>query len=84
MHLIPRSSPTFPLGSSGDTVELNSLGYAGMMLVRSEDEEKKLLAAVEDKGGLMSVLEKCGVPRSWGEKAIEALTAHIGANEALS
>lgn len=81
LHLIPRSSPTFPVGS--DRIELNSLGYAGMMLVRSEEEEKNLLKAVENDGGLMTVLAKCGVPRAWGEQAVDALTAHIGTNEDL-
>ncbi|OCF33148.1 hypothetical protein I316_05193 [Kwoniella heveanensis BCC8398] len=77
LHLIPRSLPSFPLSTEttntkeGPQLELNSLGYAGMMLVRSEQEESNLLAQVEGKGGLMYVLEKCGVPRSWGEKAKE-------------
>lgn len=65
-------------------IELNSLGYAGMMLVRSKDEEKALLDAVDGQGGLMSVLAKCGVPRAWGEQALEALTAHLGHNEGLN
>ncbi|WVF66315.1 hypothetical protein IAT40_001055 [Kwoniella sp. CBS 6097] len=75
LHLIPRSLPSFPLSDNGDgpasgpQLELNSLGYAGMMLVRSEQEESDLLRQVESKGGLMYVLEKCGVPRAWGEKA---------------
>ena len=43
-----------------------------MMLVRSSDEEKELLQAVETNGGLMKVLERCGVPRSWGEQAQQA------------
>lgn len=52
-----------------------------MMLVRSEEEEKTLLQAVEGKGGLMHMLETCGVPREWGEKALESMSAHLGLNE---
>ena len=49
------------------------------MLVRSEEEEKSLLEATEGKGGLMEVLRHCGVPREWGEKAVEAGAAlHAG------
>jgi hypothetical protein len=49
------------------------------MLVRSEEEEKSLLESTEAKGGLLEVLRTCGVPREWGEKAIEAGQAlHAG------
>ncbi|WVR03402.1 hypothetical protein IAU60_000393 [Kwoniella sp. DSM 27419] len=81
LHLIPRSSPSFPLPGSRPALELNSLGYAGMMLVRSEDEQKTLIEVVEDKGGLMHVLEKCGVPRQWGEKAKENESVQQGSGE---
>ena len=49
LHLIPRSSPSYPLGEPHEPLELNSLGYAGLVLVRSEDEEKRLLETVEGK-----------------------------------
>ncbi|ORY22984.1 ATP adenylyltransferase-domain-containing protein [Naematelia encephala] len=78
LHLIPRSSPSFALDPPHEALELNSLGYAGMMLVRSEEEEKALLAKVEQDGGLMKVLKECGVPREWGEKAIEAAQIQHG------
>lgn len=55
------------------------MGYAGLMLVRSEDEEKQLLESVEGQGGLMKVLKACGIPKGWGEKAVEASMAlHAG------
>ena len=76
IHLIPRSSPTFDVGAPHNPIELNSLGYAGMMLVRSDEEEKLLMESVKE-GGLMSVLKACGVPRKWGEDAHSALRAHI-------
>lgn len=79
MHLIPRFAPSFPLPAPHEPLELNSLGYAGLLLVRSEDEEKTVLDAVEGKGGLMEVLRACGVPREWGEKAVEAgMALHAG------
>jgi ATP adenylyltransferase len=81
IHLIPRSAPRFNIGPSQKPIELNALGYAGMILVRSEEEEKALLESVEGTG-LLTVLERCAVPRSWGEQAVEALSAHIGAPEA--
>jgi len=80
LHLIPRSAPQYSIESSQKSIELNALGYAGMILVRSEEEESELLDSVKDQG-LLSALEKCGVPRSWGEQAVEALSAHIGAAE---
>lgn len=96
MHLVPRTAAAFALPSAvaepgagtGDKVELNALGYAGMMLVRSEEEEEALLAAVQGEGGadsqgegLMRVLSKCGVPRAWGEEALKAGEAQHGMAE---
>ncbi|WWC85676.1 uncharacterized protein L201_000542 [Kwoniella dendrophila CBS 6074] len=81
LHLIPRSSPSFPLPTPHQPLELNSLGYAGMMLVKSKEEEEVLISSTEDKGGLMHVLEKCGVPRQWGEKAKEVESVQQGSGE---
>ncbi|KAI9632126.1 ATP adenylyltransferase-domain-containing protein [Dioszegia hungarica] len=75
LHLVPRSAPSFPLADS--SLELNSLGYAGMLLVRSEEEEAALTAATQEKG-LVSALEACGVPRQWGEDAVRAAEAVQG------
>lgn len=58
-------------------LEVNSLGYAGMLLVKSEDEERALLDAVQGCG-LVKVLETCGVPRGWGEEALEARALYLG------
>jgi ATP adenylyltransferase len=52
-----------------------------MMLVRSSDEETALLAVVETQGGLMKVLERCGVPRAWGEKALDTQAKQRGVAE---
>jgi ATP adenylyltransferase len=51
-----------------------------MMLVRSGEEEQTLLEAVGD-GGLMKVLETCGLPRTWGEQALEAEAKQQGMGE---
>ena len=52
-----------------------------MMLVRSEDEQNALLAKVEQSGGLMSVLQHCGIPRDWGVQAVETANLHRGFSE---
>ncbi|CAD6574181.1 MAG: bifunctional AP-4-A phosphorylase/ADP sulfurylase [Tremellales sp. Tagirdzhanova-0007] len=77
IHLIPRSSPSFPLPPH-EALEVNSLGYAGMMLVRSNDEEQTLLDTIAHQGGLVKVLEHCGIPRTWGEKALEVQAQQRG------
>nr|XP_019048580.1 hypothetical protein I302_02352 [Kwoniella bestiolae CBS 10118]OCF27510.1 hypothetical protein I302_02352 [Kwoniella bestiolae CBS 10118] len=81
LHLISRSLPSFPLPSPHQPLELNSLGYAGMMLVKSQEEQDTLIKATEEHGGLMNVLQKCGVPREWGEKAKEVEGIQLGSHE---
>ncbi|KAJ9121757.1 hypothetical protein QFC22_002379 [Naganishia vaughanmartiniae] len=99
MHLIPRSHPSFPLPQSlhADTeckdpspLEVNSLGYAGMLLVKSPAELEALEKITSDdlkenadghSQGIMGVLEYCGVPRHWGDKPEEA---HGGADQLMS
>lgn len=66
--------------SAAAPLELNALGYAGMLLVKSEEEEQALLETVK-KDGLVKVLETCGVPREWGEQAIEARSLYLGHTE---
>jgi ATP adenylyltransferase len=71
IHLIPRAKPAFPLSESDDSVvEVNSLGYAGMVLVKDEEELAAVEAATSDEG-FMQVLKTCGVPREWGHKQEE-------------
>jgi ATP adenylyltransferase len=71
IHLIPRAKPAFPLSDSDDSViEVNSLGYAGMVLVKDEEELAAVEAATSDEG-FMQVLKSCGVPREWGHKQEE-------------
>jgi ATP adenylyltransferase len=75
LHLIPRSAPSFPLPSLHEPLEVNALGYAGMLLVRSEEEEQVLLEATEKDRGLTQILRSCGVPREWGEMAMKGRDA---------
>ncbi|KAG1746135.1 ATP adenylyltransferase-domain-containing protein [Suillus lakei] len=42
MHLIPRRWEIYTLGESGATLSVNSLGFAGMLMVRSESERQAL------------------------------------------
>ncbi|KAG2354358.1 ATP adenylyltransferase [Suillus spraguei] len=42
MHLIPRHWDTYTLGESGAMLGVNSLGFAGMLMVRSESERQAL------------------------------------------
>jgi ATP adenylyltransferase len=42
MHLIPRRWESYTLGESGATLSINSLGFAGMLLVKSESERQAL------------------------------------------
>jgi len=46
MHLIPRRRDTYTIESTGHRVSVNSLGFAGHILVRSEEE----LEAVKGEG----------------------------------
>ncbi|KAH7924250.1 hypothetical protein BV22DRAFT_1105598 [Leucogyrophana mollusca] len=46
MHLIPRKQETHTLTGTGEKLSVNSLGFAGMLLVKSEEE----LAAVKAEG----------------------------------
>lgn len=73
-------------------LEVNSLGYAGMLLVKSAAELEALEnmtpadvgngegeAAKGQSTGIMHVLEYCGVPRHWGDKPDE----HQGGTDEL-
>jgi sulfate adenylyltransferase (ADP) / ATP adenylyltransferase len=46
MHLIPRSRETYTLGKTGEKLSVNALGFAGMLLVKSETE----MEAVKEEG----------------------------------
>jgi len=48
-----------------------------MLLVKSEEEEQTLASSVEG-GSWMKVLQHCGVPREWGEKALDSLNIQQG------
>lgn len=46
MHLIPRRQEAYTLGETGERVSVNALGFAGLLLVKSEEE----LEAVKKEG----------------------------------
>ncbi len=46
VHVVPRRSETHVLAGTGETLSVNALGFAGMLLVKSEGE----LAAVKEEG----------------------------------
>lgn len=70
LHIIPRTAPSYTLPQG--PLELNALGYAGYMLVKSA-EDKEALVQVAEKDGLQSVLLACATPREQGQDAEQAL-----------
>lgn len=81
LHLIPRSAPQYPLAEGLPPLDLNALGYAGMLLVKSKEEDAALDAvAANTEGGIIGILGKCAIPREFGEQALQAeATQHGGA-----
>lgn len=52
-------------------LEVNALGYAGQLLVKTEEQSAALDAVAKDeKDGLVSILLKCGIDRKYGEEAL--------------
>jgi ATP adenylyltransferase len=56
MHIIPRKHETHTLRETGEKLSVNSLGFAGMLLVKNEEQ----LEAVR-KEGWGSILKGVGV-----------------------
>lgn len=84
LHLIPRSAPSYELPGTGGTLEVNALGYAGQLLVKSEEQNSALDEVAKEKDGLTNILLKCGVDRKYGEEALtQDATQHGGAGSAL-
>jgi ATP adenylyltransferase len=81
LHLIPRSSPVFPLGEGHGNLDLNALGYAGLLLVRSQDEDRRLDEVIATlPNGIVDILASCAIDRKYGEEALQAeATYHGGA-----
>lgn len=42
MHLIPRRKDAYVWAEGGQTLNINALGFAGMLMVRSDEELKAL------------------------------------------
>ncbi|KIJ49601.1 hypothetical protein M422DRAFT_74641 [Sphaerobolus stellatus SS14] len=58
MHLIPRSKEEHILAKTGEPLNVNSLGFAGMLLVKDEAE----LEALKEEG-VTKILRNVGLPR---------------------
>lgn len=58
LHIIPRRKEKYTFQDSSERLEVNSLGFAGMLLVKSEIE----LEAVEQENP-MAILSGVGIPR---------------------
>jgi ATP adenylyltransferase len=56
MHIVPRKHETHSLRETGEKLGVNALGFAGMLLVKSEKE----LEAVK-KEGWSSILKSVGL-----------------------
>ncbi|KXN91000.1 5',5'''-P-1,P-4-tetraphosphate phosphorylase 2 [Leucoagaricus sp. SymC.cos] len=79
MHLIPRRHETFTLPETGDVISVNSLGYAGMLLVKTDEELERVkshgIGKILQGVGLQSVhdVQVAGVT----DEAVDAALAHI-------
>ena len=56
MHVIPRRFETHTLRETGEKLSVNALGFAGMLLVKSEEE----LEAVKNEGWV-TILKSVGL-----------------------
>lgn len=65
-------------------LELNALGYAGLLLVRSQKEDEQLdKVRASLPGGLIDILAKCAISREYGEQALQAENDQHGGAGAL-
>lgn len=67
MFLVPRGAEEHVLAETGDSLSVNALGFAGMLLVKSERE----LAAVK-KEGVVTILRSVGLPNVHDQQIQEA------------
>jgi sulfate adenylyltransferase (ADP) / ATP adenylyltransferase len=72
LYLIPRSAETHTLVKTGDELSINSLGFAGMLLVKSETE----LEAVKEEG-VVKILRSVGL-ESVHDIQVAGTTAEAG------
>ncbi|GLB37652.1 putative ATP adenylyltransferase [Lyophyllum shimeji] len=56
MHLIPRRTHEYTFPETGETLSVNALGYAGLLLVKSEEQLKAVQSA-----GVGNILEAVGL-----------------------
>ena len=51
MHIVPRSREKYVFSDSGDTISVNSVGFAGHLLVKSDAESEAVI-----KEGVQNIL----------------------------
>lgn len=80
LHLIPRKEEHHILQKTGDKLPVNSLGFAGMLLVKSEEELEAVKAAgvcnILKSVGLQSIDDSETVNDS-GEGVVEEVTTQL-------
>lgn len=72
LHLIPRRHETYTLQETGESLSVNSLGFAGMLLVKSEEEleavKKESVGKILRGVGLQNVHELQVVGETEGDE----------------
>lgn len=79
MHLIPRRCENFVIPESEDVISINALGFAGMLLVKTDEELEKVkghgIGLILHEVGLESVheIQLAGTT----DEAVNLVTSHI-------
>lgn len=74
----------YPLGGGHGNLDLNALCYAGLMLVRSADEDARLDEVIASlPNGIKDILAACAIDRKFGEQALEHEATYHGGAGAL-
>lgn len=79
MHLIPRRCENFVIPESEDVISINALGFAGMLLVKTDEELEKVkshgIGLILHEVGLESVheIQVAGTT----DEGVNLVTSHI-------
>jgi len=79
IHLIPRRYENFVIQDSGDVISVNALGFAGMLLVKTEEELEKIkgygIGMILREVGLQSVheIQVAGTT----DETLDLVTSHV-------
>lgn len=66
MHIIPRRKDGHVLEGTGEKLCVNSLGFAGMLLAKSQEE----VEAVKQEG-ISKILRSVGLEKMYGNQVVE-------------